>query len=75
MDIDDPLKPVPFKRLHIGEVKEAYEYVRRRAGIKGTLENMHFTPRASELRWNKAIKEDDIEPEHDIPSEEVSPLT
>ncbi len=79
-NIDDPLKPVPFKRLHIGQVEQAHEYIRKRAGIKGTLENMHLCPRAAELRWNKALKEEeDIEPEqrqsrcYDIPSEEVPP--
>lgn len=75
-DIEDPLKPVPFKRLHIGQVEQAHEYIRKRAGIKGTLENMHLCPRASELRWNKALadeKETETEPEHDIPGEEVPP--
>ena len=73
-DIDDPLKPVPFKRLHIGQTEQVNDYIRKRAGIKGTLENMHLCPRAAELRWNKALKEeDDIELEHDIRSEEVLP--
>lgn len=72
-DIDDPLKPIPFKRLHIGQVEQAHEYIRKRAGIKGMIDNMHLCPRAAELRWNKALKEEEPEPEHDIPSEEVLP--
>ena len=78
MDIDDPLKPVPFKRLHIGQVEQAHEYIRKRAGIKGTLENMHLCPRAAELRWNKALadeKEEQTEPEHELHGEEVPPPT
>lgn len=72
-DIDDPLKPVPFKRLNIGQVEQVHEHVRRKASIKGELENAHFSPRSAELRWNKVFREDDIEPEHDIPSEEIPP--
>ena len=71
-DIDDPLKPVPFKRKNIGQVEQVHGYIRRRAGIKGVLENKHFTPRAIELRWNKAIREDETESESDICSEEIS---
>lgn len=75
-DIDDPFKPVPFKRLNIGQVEQVHEHVRRKASVKGVLENAHFSPRSAELRWNKALKEeDDIEPEPYIPGEEVPPLT
>lgn len=73
MDIDDPLKPVPFKRLNIGRVEQVHESIRRKASVKGLLENAHFSPRAAELRWNKALEEDETEPEHDIHSEEVPP--
>ena len=58
MDIDDPLKPVPFKRLNIGQVEQVHEHVRRKASIKGELENAHFSPRSAELRWNKALADD-----------------
>ena len=70
-EIEEPIKPVPFKRLHIGQVEQVHEYIRKRSGIKGTLENMHLCPRAAELRWNKAIREEPSESE--IPSEEVPP--
>lgn len=74
MEVDEPLQYVPFKRLHIGQVEQVYGYIRRNAGIKGELENKHFSPRAAELRWNKALKEEDlIESEHDIHSEKVPP--
>ena len=72
-DIEEPLQFVPFKRLHIGQVEQVHEHVRRKAGIKETLENMHLSPRAAELRWNKALREDNIEPEHDVYSEKVPP--
>ena len=78
-EIDDPLKPVPFKRLNIGQVEQVHEHVRRKASIKGVLENAHFSPRSAELRWNKALgvadvkEEEPIEPEHDIPGEKVLP--
>lgn len=70
-DIDDPLKPVPFKRLHIGQVEQVHEFIRRKASIKGTLENLHLCPRSAELRWNKAFMEDETETE--LSGEEVSP--
>lgn len=72
MDIDDPLQYVPFKRLNIGQVEQVHEHVRRKASVKGELENMHLSPRSAELRWNKALDEED-ETEHDIPGEEILP--
>lgn len=72
-EIEEPLQYVPFKRLHIGQTDQVNDYIRKRAGIKGTLENMHLCPRAAELRWNKALKEEEPEPEYDIHSEEVPP--
>lgn len=75
IDIEEPLQYVPFKRLNIGQVEKVHEHVRRKSSIKGELENMHLSPRSAELRWNKALKdeEDDIELEHDIPDKKVLP--
>lgn len=86
IDIEEPLQYVTFKRLNIGQVEQVHEHVRRKASVKGELENMHLCPRATELRWNKAFadealkEEEPIEPEQRqsrgyIPGEEVSPLT
>ena len=73
-DIDYPIKPVPFKRLHIGQVEQVHEHVRRKASVKCELENMHLSPRSAELRWNKALKEDEedeTEPEYELQDNET----
>lgn len=80
MDIDDPLKPVPFScfpRL-IGWDSSIDMYIYDRTTIHGYLRNMHIYPRAADRRWNrefrKAEKETETESEHDIPGEEVPSL-
>lgn len=76
MDIDDPLKPVPFSCFPriIGWDSSIDMFIYDQTTIHGYLRNKHIYPRAADRRWNKFIKEEPTEPEHDIPGEEVPSL-
>lgn len=76
MDIDEPLKEVPFSSFTtlLGDHKVT-DYILYRTSVNGTLHRMHIIPRAADRRWNKALreaeKEEDTESFDDIHGEEV----
>lgn len=78
MDIDEPLKEVPFSafvhRLGAGSIEDHMNYM---TSVWGTLHRMHIIPRAADRRWNREFKkvekeeEDNDESGPNISGEEV----
>lgn len=78
MDIDEPLKEVPFSLFthRLGD-KNIENKINDETSIFGYFRRTHFFTRAADRFWNrelrKAEKEDNNEPEHGLYGEEVPP--